>query len=149
MIAGVLGAFSASWVARANTTERVVANRYTGVAISGYDPVAYFTDKQAKLGSPDIEAWQAGAVWRFCNAGNRTYFIERPDIYAPQFGGYDPVDVGRGVAVPGNSQIWLISGQRLFLFSREESRDAFSADPARYRGEAQQRWPKLLDSLVQ
>ncbi|HEY0327734.1 MAG TPA: YHS domain-containing (seleno)protein [Rhodopseudomonas sp.] len=148
-LAGLLAALGAASPGRANTTERVVANRYTGIAISGYDPVAYFTDKQALLGRPDVEAWEAGAVWRFCNVGNRAAFAERPDIYAPQFGGYDPVDVARGVAVPGNGQLWLVSGQRLYLFSREESRDAFAADPARYLGEARQRWPKLLDSLVQ
>ncbi|ABD89774.1 YHS domain-containing (seleno)protein [Rhodopseudomonas palustris] len=148
-LAGVLAGVGVPVLVRANTTERVVANRYTGVAISGYDPVAYFTEKQAVLGRPDVEAWLAGAVWRFCNAANRAYFVERPDIYAPQFGGYDPVDVARGVAVEGNGELWLVVGQRLYLFSRQESREEFSADPARYLAEAQQRWPKLLDSLVQ
>ncbi len=147
-LAGVVAALDAASVARANTTERVVANRYTGLAISGYDPVAYFTDKQARLGRPEVEAWQAGAVWRFCNVGNRAAFAERPDIYAPQFGGYDPVDIVIGNIVAGRAQIWLVAGRRLYLFNREDNRDRFAADPERFSREATDKWPALRDTLA-
>ena len=53
-------------------TERLVVNRYTGLAIDGFDPVAYFTDAEAVKGLPDLEAGAAGAVWRFRNEANRT-----------------------------------------------------------------------------
>jgi hypothetical protein len=129
------------------TTERVVVDRHNGLAIAGFDPVAYFTDQEAVLGKPEVEAFEGGAVWRFCNAGNRDYFLARPDVYAPQFGGYDPVDVARGVTVAGNAQLWLISGQRLYLFAHDDNRDAFTADPARYLGLAKLRWPKLREQL--
>jgi YHS domain-containing protein len=131
------------------TTERVVVNRHTGVAIGGFDPVAYFTDKQALQGKPELEAEKNGAIWRFCNAGNRSYFLARPDIYAPQFGGYDPVGVARGVTVAGNAQIWLIVAQRLFLFVDQENRDAFAADPDSYLQRASAQWPTLLERLAE
>jgi hypothetical protein len=133
----------------AATTERVVVDRYNGLAIAGFDPVAYFTDQDAVQGKPEVEAFESGAVWRFCNAGNRDYFLARPDIYAPQFGGYDPVDVARGVTVAGNAQIWLIAGQRLYLFAHEDNRDVFTADPARFLAPANQRWPQLREQLAQ
>src|SRR5712671_7015376 len=76
---------------RAATTEQVVANRHTGLAISGFDPVAYFTDGKAVPGKGDFEYAFAGVVWRFHNEGNRGAFADDPDIYMPQFGGYDPV----------------------------------------------------------
>ena len=117
------------FAARAATTERVVVNRYSGLAIEGFDPVAYFTDARPVLGLPELEASQAGAVWRFRNASNRAAFVAHPDIYGPQFGGYDPLDLARGVAFAGNPRFWLVSGQRLYLFGREQSRDAFAADP--------------------
>src|SRR3954466_1569315 len=88
---------SLSSAARASTTERVVVNRYSGLAIEGFDPVAYFTESLATQGVPDFEAAEAGAVWRFRNEGNRSSFVAHPEIYGPQFGGYDPVDLGRGV----------------------------------------------------
>jgi hypothetical protein len=135
--------------AGAATTERVVADRYTGLAIGGFDPVSYFTDAQPLAGQPGFEVAEAGAVWRFRNEGNRAFFVAHPEIYGPQFGGYDPTDVARGVAYAGNPRFWLVAGQRLYLFGRAESRDAFAADPARFVREASQRWPGLKETLAQ
>jgi hypothetical protein len=137
------------FAARASTTERVVVNRYSGLAIEGFDPVAYFTDARPVLGLPDLEASQAGAVWRFHNASDRAAFVAHPDIYGPQFGGYDPIDLARGVTFAGNPRFWLVSGQRLYLFGREQSRDAFAADPVAVLREASQRWPGLEQTLAQ
>jgi hypothetical protein len=134
--------------AQAATTEQLVADRYTGLAIGGFDPVAYFTDAQPLVGQPGFEAAEAGAIWRFRNEGNRAFFLANPEIYSPQFGGYDPTDVARGVAVAGQPRLWLVAGQRLFLFGRTETRDAFAADPARFAREATQRWPGLRETLA-
>ena len=135
--------------AQASTTERVVVNRFSGLAIEGFDPVAYFTDGEAMLGREEFEASQAGAVWRFRNAGNRASFAAYPEIYGPQFGGYDPIDLARGITVAGNPRFWLVVGQRLYLFSREKSRDAFAASPAGVLRNATQRWPGLEQSLAE
>jgi hypothetical protein len=134
--------------AQAATTERLVVDRTTGLAIGGFDPVAYFTDAQPLVGQPGFEAAEAGAIWRFRNEGNRAVFLSHPEIYGPQFGGYDPTDVARGVAVAGHPRFWLVAGQRLFLFGRAETRDAFAADPARFAREAKQRWPGLKETLA-
>src|SRR5216684_8262615 len=138
-----------SSAAEAATTERVIVNRYTGLAIEGFDPVAYFVDARPVIGREAFEASEAGAVWRFRNEGNRASFVAHPDIYGPQFGGYDPADLARGVTFAGNPRFWLISAQRLYLFGREENRDAFAADPARFVREANQRWPQLEQGLAQ
>src|ERR1700687_201594 len=79
--------------AQAATTERVIVNRYTGLAIEGFDPVAYFVDARPLIGLPELEAAQAGGGWRFRNEGNRASFVAHPDIYGPRFGGYDPLDL--------------------------------------------------------
>jgi hypothetical protein len=148
-LAGLAAPVFPGSAAKAATTERVVVNRFTGLAIEGFDPVAYFVDARAEVGLQDFEASQAGAVWRFRNEGNRASFVAHPDIYGPQFGGYDPIDVARGVTVAGNPRFWLVSAERLYLFSREQSRDAFAADPARFLREANQRWPQLEQDLAQ
>ena len=144
LVAGIC-ANSAGWAA---TTERVVVDRITGLAIGGVDPVAFFTKGQTTIGRPEVEASEAGVIWRFENIDNRAFFLAHPEIYGPQFGGYDPVDVARGVAYAGNPRFWLIVGQRLYLFGREESRDAFAADPAAVLREAQRRWPQLVETLA-
>jgi hypothetical protein len=136
-------------VAQAATTERVVVNRYTGLAIEGFDPVAYFVDAAAERGIADFEASEAGAVWRFRNEGNRASFVAHPDVYGPQFGGYDPVDIARGVTFAGNPRFWVISEQRLYLFGLESNRDAFAANPDRFLQQANARWPGLEQNLPQ
>ncbi|MET4174798.1 YHS domain-containing protein [Bradyrhizobium sp. LA6.1] len=135
--------------AEAATTERIVVNRFSGVAIEGFDPVAYFVDGAAVQGTAEFEANLWGAVWRFRNEGNRASFLAHPEIYGPQFGGYDPADIARGVAVAANPRFYVISAQRLYLFSREANRDAFAADPERFLYEVLKRWPALQDQLSQ
>jgi hypothetical protein len=149
LLAGLAALPSVPLTAQATTTERVVVSRYTGLAIEGFDPVAYFVEARPMLGLPDFEASEAGAVWRFHNEGNRASFVAHPDIYGPQFGGYDPIDLARGVTVASNPRFWLISGQRLYLFGREENRDAFAAAPEPTRREANLRWPPLEQGLAQ
>lgn len=131
----------------AAATERLVVNRHTGLAIDGFDPVAYFTDAAAMPGQPEVEMALNGAVWRFRNEGNRAVFLAHPDIYGPGFGGYDPTDVARGKPVAGRAQIFLVHGERLYLFNREESREAFVADPDTILKKAAARWPGLVQTL--
>ncbi len=151
----LIGALAGLWVAcqefaaHAATTERIVVNRFSGLAIEGFDPVAYFVMGHPVLGLEQFEATEAGAVWRFHNEGNRASFLAHPEIYGPQFGGYDPIEVARGVAFPGNPRFWLIAGERLYLFGLEANRDAFAADPPRLRREADARWPGLEEQLAQ
>src|ERR1700757_1865408 len=79
----------------------VVVNPNTGLAISGVDPVAYFTDGKPVFGKPDFEMTYDGTVWRFENDGNRAAFKADPDVYMPRFGGYDPVAIAQGKWVAG------------------------------------------------
>ena len=131
----------------AATTEQIVVDWHSGLAIGGYDPVAFFTDGKPMAGSADFELHYGGAIWRFCNVGNREAFAARPDIYMPQFGGYDPTGVARGVAVSGNPNFWLISGQHLFLFYDHAGLEKFTAGTDRVIAEAERKWPAVVRTL--
>jgi hypothetical protein len=132
---------------RAATTEQVVTDRNTGLAISGFDPVAYFIDGAPMPGKDEFEASFAGAVWRFRNEGNRGAFIIDPEVYMPRYGGYDPVGVARGVAVPGDPRLWLMRGERLYLFYTPEARDAFAGDAERLATIADSKWIEVQRTL--
>jgi len=99
------------------------------------------------MGREEVELPYAGAVWRFRNLGNRAAFAERPDIYMPQFGGYDPIVLAHRVATPGHPQLWLIVQDRLYLFHTGESRDNFAADPSRAAAAARANWPEVSRKL--
>jgi len=134
--------------AGAATTERIVVDRHTGLALYGFDPVAYFTDAKPLAGLTEFELWLDGATWRFRNEGNRAAFAERPDVYMPRFGGYDPTGIARGVAVAGNPRYWLVTRERLYLFESDRTRDAFAADPDKVITGAETQWPQVVKSLV-
>jgi hypothetical protein len=133
---------------RATTIEKVVVDRNSGLAISGFDPVAYFTDAKALPGKGEFEQTLAGVVWRFRSEGNRAAFVADPDVYGPRFGGYDPVGVARGVAVPGNPLLWTISDQRLYLFYSAETRQEFVSAGARVITTADIEWKSLQRTIV-
>ena len=141
-------AFGLALQVHAATTERIVTNPNTGLAISGFDPVAYFTDAVPRVGLADHELAAFGVTWRFRNEGNMAAFVSDPDIYTPQFGGYDPVGVARGVATAGHPQLWLIHEKRLYLFQTAQTRERFTVDPDALRAVAEEKWPDVERDLV-
>lgn len=133
----------------ATTTERVVTDPRTGLAIGGFDPVAYFIDDAARIGRPDLEFRYRNAVWRFANPGNKAAFAADPSNYEPRLGGYDPIAIGRGAPTPGNPEIWLIAEGSLYLFYSPETKAEFAADPPRAAAQAEEKWADVLKVLAQ
>lgn len=131
----------------AAAADPLVVNAATGLALSGYDPVAYFTNRRPELGKVSLETTFDGAVWRFRNVGNQTAFREHPDVYRPRFGGYDPVGIARNRSVPGNPLYWAIADEKLYLFYSDNDRQAFLASPARFLEAAERRWPDVQRSI--
>ena len=132
----------------AATTERVISDLLSGLAINGVDPVAYFTDAAPLFGNGDYELSYAGVIWRFRNEGDQAAFAARPDVYMPRYGGYDPIAIARGVAVPGNPLVWAIVGERVYLFHNERSRDRFLAKSDDAIALADNKWPAVMSKLV-
>jgi hypothetical protein len=126
---------------------RVVSNGWTGLAIHGFDPVAYFTDARPEAGYPEFEQVVAGTAWRFRNEGNRAAFAAHPDVYLPRYGGHDPVALARGLATAGNPLVWLVVEDRLYLFYGVENRQAFAADPQGAIAAAEAHWPRVSATL--
>ena len=145
--AAVIGGLAVGPAIRAATTEQIVVDRNSGLAISGFDPVAYFIDRAAVPGKGQFEHAFAGAVWRFRNEGNRAAFAADPDFYLPRFGGHDPVGVARGVAVPGDPRLWLMVGDRLYLFHTAQARAAFATAADSLAAAADRAWPAVKSTL--
>src|SRR5215213_9896942 len=72
----------------AAAAEGVNTGYFGNIAIKGYDPDAYFTERRAAKGSPGISQTWLGATWYFSNAKHRDAFVADPIRYAPQYGGF-------------------------------------------------------------
>jgi hypothetical protein len=132
----------------AGTSELIVADHYTGLAIAGYDPVAYFVAASPVPGRSDYELRYDRGVFRFRNEGNRAAFAEHPTVYAPRFGGYDPIALARGVAVAGNPLEWQIIDDRLYLFYSPQAQAAFAANPRQAIAAAEEHWAEVSRGLI-
>lgn len=126
--------------------EKVVTDPWTGAAIGGFDPVAYFVDHRAVPGSPELLTIEGGVAWHFTSPGNLAAFLDSPETYRPVFGGYDPVMVAAGVPVAGFPHLFAIVDGRLYLFRRDENRMRF-IENAKFRREAERMWPELQRQL--
>jgi YHS domain-containing protein len=144
----VFGPIFAGSAICAAPSDPIVINALTGLAISGFDPVAYFVNGKPKIGRANFELRLDGVVWRFTNEGNRAAFAENPEVYRPRFGGYDAVAIARGSSVPGHPLYWALDGQRLYLFYSEEARTAFLAEPAAIIERATRKWPAVMQTIA-
>ena len=134
--------------AGAATTHRVnTLGSPDGVAIGGYDPVAYFLLGRPALGDSERQLDWGGTTWLFVDEGTRAAFREAPETYAPLFGGHCAFAVAQGRPAEGSPQFFLIHRQRLLLFADAVSRAAFLLDPDHLLAEAERRWPDLLADL--
>ena len=75
-----------------------------GVAIQGYDPVAFFTDNQPVKGNPQFQSDYHGAKYYFASADHKAAFDKAPAQYEPQFGGYCAYGASRGKTVRSRSR---------------------------------------------
>lgn len=128
-------------------TEMTINDTWTGAALDGYDPVAYFLDRQAVPGMSMHQMVHAGLVWHFVNEGNRAAFRDNPEAYVPAFGGYDPVAIAAGLAVAGLPRFFLIVEDRVFLFRTEENRSIF-AQRKELMADARRNWPEVRRLLA-
>jgi len=69
-------------------TKDPVNTNLSGVAVKGYDPVAYFIEEKPVKGKAKFEYRWQGAKWRFSSAKHLELFKATPEKYAPQYGGY-------------------------------------------------------------
>lgn len=115
-----------------------------GVAISGYDTVAYFTVGEPVEGSNEHEyVWQ-DAVWRFANDEHREMFISEPERYSPQFGGHCALAMTYGQIAKADPDMWAIVDDRLYLNYDAYAREIFHDDLPSNIADAETEWEKKL-----
>jgi YHS domain-containing protein len=120
----------------------------SGLALRGFDPVAYHTHKAAKPGSAANAAVHDGATYYFESEGNRRRFEANPSAYLPSFGGFCAYGVSVGKKFDGDPQIWKIVNGRLHLNLNPEIHKAFLTDLEGSIKKADQTWPSIAGRPV-
>ena len=108
-------AMSLAWIVLPAFAGSFVDGAKQGVAINGYDPVAYFTDGRPQKGSSSFTAEWGGTTWRFASEAHRALFKAAPEHYAPQYGGYCAYAMTSGNLVPVDARQWHLAGGKLYL----------------------------------
>jgi YHS domain-containing protein len=114
-----------------------------GRAIHGYDPVAYFEQGQAMEGNPTIGATWQGVQWLFTTEAHRDAFLANPDQYAPQNGGFCTFGVVVEQKLDVDPMVWLIEGDKLYLFLSPQTRSNFLTDKVNNLKKVDMNWPKV------
>jgi YHS domain-containing protein len=115
-----------------------------GVAIKGYDPVAYFTEGAPREGKPEHTALYKGAKWQFASAENKAEFEADPAKYEPAYGGYCAYGVSRNYLVKIEPDAWSIRNGKLYLNYDQNVQKSWSEDPDGYIKQANEKWPGLI-----
>lgn len=102
-------------------------NTSSGVALKGYDPVAYFTGGQPTLGKAEFSYDWGGARWQFFTAENRDLFSSKPESFAPQCGGFCSFAVNKGFTADISPDAWYIDEGKLYVFADKNVRDSWVA----------------------
>ena len=140
-----LGAFGHSLPAAAGGV--VNASSFTGTAIEGYDPVAYFNAGRPVEGARAFAHDWMGATWYFASAENRDAFAAEPERYAPQYGGYCAWAVANGYTAKIDPAAWKIVDGKLYLNYSKEVQANWAADIPGNIAKGDANWPKLRADL--
>lgn len=147
-VPGNLMKADANWpglVARNGTLLKTLVNvDASGVALQGYDPVAYFTEGKPVMGSPELLAVYNGATYHFASAEHKDTFEQDPAKYEPQFGGYCGYAASIKKISPINPHIFQIIDGRLVLQHTQKAYDLFNKDAYASLMRADRNWPGLV-----
>jgi len=117
----------------------------SGVAIQGYDPVAFFTDGKPVKGKAEFLARHDGALYYFSSKEHRDLFKADPAKYEPIFGGYCAFGVSKNKLVEIDVDAFQIMDGHLLLQYSKGVRDNFNKDAKGNLAKANANWPALVE----
>lgn len=115
-------------------------------AIRGFDPVAYFTEQKAVKGSSEFSHEWKGVTWYFASDSNKKSFVENPEKFAPQFGGYCAYGVSEDHKSPTDPLAFTIVNNKLYLNYSNKVKELWMKQQPQRIEKANELWPALSTS---
>jgi len=114
-----------------------------GVALHGYDPIAYFVAAEPQKGQAQYSYEYKGSKFYFANEANRHAFMEAPEKYAPQFGGYCAYGTSQGYKVSTQPDAFAIVKDKLYLNYNKKVQGIWQQDVPGNIERAEKNWPEV------
>ena len=118
-----------------------------GLAIHGYDPVAYFTDSKAIEGKKEFTVEYLSNKWVLSSAVNKQAFLANPESYIPQYGGFCAFAASQNAIANTDPYAWTIHNKKLFLNYSIGTRGIWLKDKEKLIIDADRNWPELLKQV--
>lgn len=141
----VLGPFSIARAGNHVNTSTGMTLAGAPLAIHGYDPVAYFTEGQARVGKAAFTATYDGAAYRFVSQANKEKFGRSPERYAPQYGGYCAFGVSVGAKFDGDPTLFRVVDGKLYLNLNPDIQAKWQQDIPGNIAKADRSWTQIRD----
>jgi YHS domain-containing protein len=116
-----------------------------GIAIHGYDPVAFFTENKPEKGKEQFSYKWQDVNWLFATKENLESFKAMPEKYAPQYGGYCAYGTAAGHKAPTETDTWTIVGDKLYFNYNKNVKALWLKDQKNFIEKADKNWPGIKD----
>jgi YHS domain-containing protein len=116
-----------------------------GIAIKGYDPVAFFKESKPVMGHDPLSYQWKGATWLFSTKENLEAFKAEPVKYAPQYGGYCAYGAAEGHKAPTETNTWTILNDKLYFNYNQEVRGMWMKNQKANIVKANANWDNIKD----
>ncbi|MFV1442763.1 YHS domain-containing (seleno)protein [Phaeobacter sp. JH18-32] len=118
----------------------------TGLAMQGYDPVAYFNAGEPTKGSYKVTATFDDATYWFATEENKALFEASPEAYVPAYGGYCAFGAAMGFKFDGDPNEWKIVDNVLYLNLSKDIQERWSKDIPGFIEKADVNWKEIADA---
>ncbi len=124
--------------------DEIFTGFWDNLAVSGYDPVAYFTESKPVEGKSKYSYEYKGAEWRFSSQEDLDKFVANPEKNAPQYGGYCAWAVAHNTTAKTDPTQWTIVDDKLYLNYDADIQSRWVKDKPKYIKQADTNWPGVL-----
>lgn len=119
----------------------------SGVAIKGYDPVAYFTVGKPVKGKKEFTVDYHGNKWQLSSAENKKLFLANPYGYIPQYGGFCAFAASNNAIAGIDPRAFTIENNKLYLNYSKRIRKTWQKSKVQRIVDADRNWPTLKNKV--
>ncbi len=143
-----LGLFTLAVFGQDASLRKKHLNLDDGVALAGYDAVAYLNQSKAIKGNKNIALIHEGVAYHFSSPANKEEFRKNPSKYEPAYGGWCAYAMGsNGEKVSVDPKTFKIVNGKLNLFYNRffnNTLTVWNKDEANLKKKADENWRKTF-----